>query len=331
MSGTEFAREPSAPLTSAGLSASADPVAPGGLANILAATRMLLGAWDATLNQWSSPAPAGPVRAPAHALEAQARRRTGGAGAQAALSVQLLDGLQIWVGPVQVTDLPRGKARALLVYLLLHRRRPTSRARLCHLFWPEAQAAAARNNLHVILHRVRRQLHGPGLLVHGDEGYQIVTAGEVWIDVEQFEQQAGAGEQADAAGLVAQALAHYEVAAALYRTDLVDDDEREPTLLAHAQALRDRLNQVLERLSCLREARGDLHGCLRTSLRHLGLDACNEAAHRRLMRCYARLGQPQLAERQYRDCSRILALRLGLAPCEETRSLFRQISERRAV
>jgi DNA-binding SARP family transcriptional activator len=343
------------------LSSATDLAAPGGLANILAATRMLLGAWDATLNQWGSPAPPGPVLTPEQALEAQATRRaappaSNGAdstarhaaanagnppaqghmqastiAAQATLSVQMLDGLQIWVGSAQVLDLPRGKARALLMYLLLHRRRPTSRARLCSLFWPDADAASARNNLNVILHRVRRQLHDPDLLLHSDDGYQIATVGDAWIDVEQFELQASLGEQADTAGLTAQAIAHYEVAATLYRTDLVDESEHERVLIAHSQLLRDRLNQVVGRLSGLRENRSDLHGCLRTTQRHLGLDECNEAAHRRLMRCYARLGQPQLAERQYRQCLTTLRRQLGLNPDAETTELYRRITRREAV
>lgn len=348
---------PTGPLTAATLSPAPDLAAPGGLANILAATRMLLGAWDATLNQWGTATAPGPVLTPEQALQAQALRRSGlpaangadaasdhppetagppaqttAAGAtQATLSVQMLDGLQIWVGSSQVLDLPRGKARALLMFLLLHRRRPTSRARLCSLFWPEADAAAARNNLNVILHRVRRQLHDPDLLQHSDDGYQLVTAGEFWLDVEQFELQAGLGEQADTAGLTAQAIAHYEVASTLYRTDLVDESEHERVLVARSQLLRDRLNQVLGRLSELREDRSDLHGCLRTTQRHLGLDECNEAAHRRLMRCYARLGQPQLAERQYQQCRATLRRQLGLNPDAETTELYRRITRREAV
>ena len=350
---------PTGPLTATALSPASDLAAPGGLANILAATRLLLGAWDATLNQWGSTATSGPVLTPEQALQAQALRRAAlpasdGAdaafrhapdaasppaqahaqaapAAQATLSVQMLDGLQIWVGSSQVLDLPRGKARALLMYLLLHRRRPTSRARLCTLFWPEADAAAARNNLNVILHRVRRQLHDPGLLQCSDDGYQIVTAGEIWLDVEQFELQANLGEQADIAGLTAQAIAHYEVAATLYRTDLVDESEHERVLIARSQLLRDQLNQVLGRLSGLREDRSDLHGCLRTTQRHLGLDECNEAAHRRLMRCYARLGQPQLAERQYRQCVATLRRQLGLNPDAETTELYRRITRRESI
>jgi DNA-binding SARP family transcriptional activator len=64
------------------------------------------------------------------------------------------------------------------------------------------------------------------------------------------------------------------------------------------------------------------------ALRHLGLDECNEAAHRRLMRCYASLGQIQLAERQYGACVRVLREQLGLPPDTETTLLYRRIAGR---
>lgn len=290
-----------------------------GLAHMLNATRLLLGAWDATLSNWDSTS-TGPPPLP-----------TDPAACTATLSVQMLDGFQMWVDARPVQGLPHGKARALLIFLLLNRRRPLSRARLCSLFWPEAEPGAARNSLHVTLHRLRQHLHEPTLLHHGDDGYQIRTAGEAWIDAEQFALHAEMAEQEDCAGHAQEAMTHYELAAMLYRTDLVDGHEADPALMAHSQALRDRLNQVLERLSCLREERGDWHGCLRVTLRHLELDECNEAAHRRLMRCYARLGQPRLAERQYRSCEHVLARLLGLQPSDATRVLFRQITARQGV
>ena len=77
----------------------------------------------------------------------------------------------------------------------------------------------------------------------------------------------------------------------------------------------------------LGEAREDLHGCLRVSLRHLGIDPCNEQAHRRLMRCYARLGQVQLAERQFRTCVDTLRRQLGVTPQAETIELHRRIGQ----
>lgn len=325
---------------------------PGSLAEMLAATRLLLGAWDATLHHWSAPTPLpttpatvavasadpGAADDALHVLhQASTVAASDTLAAMPSLSVQLLDGLQLSIGQAgteveSVPTLPRGKARAVLLYLLLHRRRPTSRDRLCSLFWPDSDPGAARNNLHVTLHRLRRHFRDMGhadWLHHTPEGYQLLPQGELWLDAEHFSLHAQQGERAEQSGDVPAAILHYELAAALYRSHLVEDSEREPVLRALSQGLRDQLNLVLERLSTLREAHGQVHACLRVAQRHLQLDDCNEAAHRRLMRGYARLGQPRLAEQQYRACVQALLLRLGLPPTEETRALFREISERR--
>lgn len=313
------------------------------LTAMLSMTRSLLEAWnhtllhgrpapppDAAADPTPTPAPL-PAMAEPPASAAPDAMHPPAAGADRPISVQLLDSVQIWIGARQVERLPHGKARALLILLLLNRRRPLTRTRLCGLLWPDADPAAARNNLNVHLHRVRHALPDPGLLQHVAEGYQILAQDTVWIDVEQFELYASRGERADAAGQPAQAITHYEIAAALYRTHLVDDSETEPALVLASQRLRDRLNLVLERLSCLREARGDLHGCLRATQRHLALDECNETAHRRLMRCYGRLDQPQLAERQYRQCLGALRRQLDQPPGAETTALYRRITRRETV
>ena len=245
-----------------------------------------------------------------------------------ALTVKMLDGFRVWQGTEPLTALPHGRVRALLKLLLLQRRRPISRARLAALLWPEADADSARNNLHVALHRLRRALGNAAKLHLGDEGYQLVTPGEAWLDTEQFVRHAEVGVQEERAGRASQAIAQYEAALALYYRDLLEEGEWECSLAAEAQALRDRLSEVLERFSSLREQRADWHGCLRTTQRHLQLDECNEAAHRRLMRCYSMLGQVQIAERQYRNCVSRLRQQFGICPSDETTALYRRIATR---
>lgn len=304
--------------------------APQRLQELLMTAQLVLGACQAVLARRRPDDASGPPPAVTAVITARAPTPLPALrpSDDALLCVQLLDGLRIWSGPAPLQDLPHGKARAVLVHLLLHRQRAVSRQRLCALFWPEAEPTAARNNLNVTLHRLRRLLPSAAMLQHGDEGYRIAPPGGLWIDVEEFERYASQGEQAEQLGHAVAARAAYEIAAAVYRADLVDESEREPVLQARSQCLRDRLNQVLERLTVLCEVQGDIHGSLRAAQRHLALDECNEGAHRRLMRGYARLGQPQLAETQYRTCERALARRLGLAPAEETRALMRRIGAR---
>ena len=248
-----------------------------------------------------------------------------------ALTVQLLDGFHVWVGMHAVAEPPQGKAASLFKLLVLQRHRPVSRARLCNLYWPEADTASARNNLNVTLHRLRRLLGTAAQIVFRDESYQLLTEGEIWVDAEQFERLAEHGGHEEGRIRLDAAIEAYEAAAQLYQSDLVPEIGADGALSPLAQALRDRLNQVLTRAAALRENSGDAHGCLRMALRCLALDECNEAAHRQLMRCYARLGQPLEVERQYRRCVSVLRLQLGLGPSDETTAQYRRLAERVAA
>lgn len=250
---------------------------------------------------------------------------------QLAIGVQLLDGFRLWVAGQPVTDLPHGKAASLFKLLVLHRGRPVARSRLCSLYWPDADAASARNNLNVSMTRLRRLLGSAAQICFADEAYQLLVPGPVWVDAEHFEQLAEHGACAEGRIQLDEAQAAYAEAARLYLSDLVPDIGGDAALGTRAQQLRDRLHQVLARLAALRESSGDWHGCVRPALRALELDECNEAAHRQLMRCYARLDQPLEVERQYRRCVSVLRALLGMHPSEETTAQYRKLAVRLAA
>jgi predicted ATPase len=128
-----------------------------------------------------------------------------------------------------------------------------------------------------------------------------------------------------------QCLAVLEEAAALYEGDFLqgfglrDTVEFDDWQFFQAEWLRRQLASALERL-----ARGHaVHGNIETALTHarrwLALDPLYEPAHRQLMELYTAAGQRTAAQRQYRECVRILDEELGLAPAEETTALYEQI------
>ena len=293
------------------------PIAAQPTRRSLPALSMPAGAEDTALERSYS--------ATAAAYHPQRRAATPVAGSPA-LAVQMLDGFHIWAGTEPLHTLPHGKARTLLKLLLLQRRRALPRARLCAMLWPDAEPESARNNLHVTLHRLRRGLSNACEVRHNDEGYQLAPPGELWLDTEQFMLHAEMGRREEAAGRGGNAANQYEAALALYESDLLHEDEFEACLAAEAQALRDTLSEVLERLSVLIEHDADWHAGLRIALRHLRLDPCNERAHQRLMMCYSRLGQRSLANRQYRSCVSHLRRHLGVCPSGETTALYRSIA-----
>jgi DNA-binding SARP family transcriptional activator len=63
----------------------------------------------------------------------------------------------------------------------------------------------------------------------------------------------------------------------------------------------------------------------------LAVDACREEAHRRLMRCYSRQGQPYLALRQYHLCVETLKKELDVTPAATTTRLYERIRHRERV
>jgi DNA-binding SARP family transcriptional activator len=77
--------------------------------------------------------------------------------------------------------------------------------------------------------------------------------------------------------------------------------------------------------------REDYAACTVACKAILAVEPCNEETHRRLMRCYERLGQTHLALRQYHFCVDSLSRELNLPPSLETLELFRQIRNRYAV
>lgn len=63
----------------------------------------------------------------------------------------------------------------------------------------------------------------------------------------------------------------------------------------------------------------------------MAVEPFREAAHRELMRCYARQGQQHLALRQFLDCEAALQAALETRPEPQTLELYEQIRRREPV
>ena len=88
---------------------------------------------------------------------------------------------------------------------------------------------------------------------------------------------------------------------------------------------------ALDRLGALHLDSGNYVGCVAVCLKLLAHDSCREDAHCRLMRCYSRQGQVQLAVRQYHSCTAALRTELDVAPALATTELFYRLRRREAI
>ena len=228
-----------------------------------------------------------------------------------------------------------GRGRAVFEYLIVNHHSKVRRDRLMSMFWPEASADAARNSLNVAIHGLRQSLRAAvgdtAVVIHQDQGYFIDPALAIWVDVEVFEEQLKAAQQHLASAELVKAEEAFESATWLYQGEFLADDPYEEWAIVTREHLRLCYLDALDRLGALRLSSGDYPGCVAVCLKLLACDSCREDAHCRLMRCYSRQGQVQLALRQYHSCAVTLRTELDVAPAPATTELFDRLRRREVI
>lgn len=245
------------------------------------------------------------------------------------MSVRLLGAVDVRLDGHAVEHWHGNLGRTALAYVLLQRRRVPP-DELAAALWPDVPASTARNRLHVALHRLRADLAAVDprpVLVH-EQGYTVDPLLRLDLDTDRFEHHAGQGDDALRGGSSHEALTAYLAAVDCYGGELLAGERDDEWALLAREHYRVRLLDLLGKAAQLAF---DLdRPALTVDLGHrlLALDFCREDLHRLLMRAYARLGQPQLALRQYQTCVRQLRLEFGLDPAPATVELFGQVRAR---
>jgi DNA-binding SARP family transcriptional activator len=256
-------------------------------------------------------------------------------GAAPVLAAYVLGPFRALLNDQAIEDGPNCRGKAIFKYLLLNRKHPVARGSLMERFWPEAEPEAARNSLNVAMHRLRRALGRDGFafVLFSDGHYRLNPKLVVSTDADAFLAHAARASDLERDEDLDGAVREYTACVALYQGELLAEDRHDydEWLLPLRQQLRDRYLHVLDRLGRIHFERRDVPSCTTTCGKMLAVDACNEGAHRMLMRCYARLGQPQLAQRQYQTCIQALNRELGIPASPETTELYRQIVRRDTV
>ncbi|MFG2123547.1 BTAD domain-containing putative transcriptional regulator [Streptomyces sp. NPDC048710] len=238
--------------------------------------------------------------------------------------IRLLGGFAVAVGdrPVAAGAWRLRKARSLLKLLCLSPGHRMHRERLYDLLWPDLDPASAANNLHQVLHAVRRALASTGtpgdVLVLRDDMVVLAPDGGVRIDLDAFEQAArrasGVGGAAD-----------YRAALALADAGLLPEDRYEPwaseaaeALEARRAALRLGLGEALEHDHQTAEALDVLRALI-------AQDPLHEPGHRALMRVLAEAGRRREALADFEQLRDALRHETGADPDPQTRRLYREL------
>ncbi len=218
--------------------------------------------------------------------------------------------------------------KALLAYLLLHRRLSHPREVLADVFWGNESEDRARSCLTTALWRLRRVVDadssGSSFLRSVSGNISLDPSAQYWLDVDCFEQAAHQVLRQPFASVAPALITRLEEVLRLYRGDLLEgfyDD----WALAEREHLRLKYHDSLAYLVAYHKHHGAWEESLSAAERLLQNDAVREDIHREVMELYARTGRRSRALRQYELCRAILAREFGAAPMEETEALRERV------
>lgn len=255
----------------------------------------------------------------------------------ARLAVSLIGPIRVTLDAQPVASFGYDKVRALVAYLAVESSRPHERDTLAALLWPGDPPGVARKYLRTALATLRQAIGDatamPPFLLITRDALQFNPAGDYELDVASFSALLTDVEHhAHAHGSLCDVCkAKLAQAAELYRGEFLHQVSVpgsmswEEWALLLRERLRGQMLDALAQLSAYHESRQQDDLARRYAWRALALEPWDEAAHRSLMRIFARNGQRADALAQFERCRRVLAAELGVEPAAETTALYERL------
>ncbi len=250
---------------------------------------------------------------------------------QETVRVWLLGGFKVSVGPrtIQGDAWRLKKAVALIKLLALASDHRLHREQAMDVLWPDSGRRAASNNLRQALHAARRALasdpsEGSRYLWSEDESLVLCAEGQLWVDVDAFEEAAATARRA-------REPATYRATLDLYGGDLLPEDRYEGWAESRREELRRLYITLLVELAGFYEERDEHWLAIEALRKATAKEPTLEEAHASIMRLHALSGRPEQALSQYERLRDALSRELGTQPGATTRRLRDEIAAGRLL
>ncbi|MGH3248518.1 MAG: AfsR/SARP family transcriptional regulator [Trebonia sp.] len=242
------------------------------------------------------------------------------------LCVRALGNAAVELGGTALTAADWGYAKPRELLFLLITSPPLTRERLRAALWPELSSKQLGNALHTALRELRRALGDPDWIVYAAGHYGVNRDRAFDCDVDTFESSLAAAGRARPASA---GLPDLRRAVAAYGGDfLAGMTTTGEWARTRREELRRRFETALLATGRLHMAAGNHQAAVTAFRRAIEHEPLNESAHRELMTCWARLGEPARAVRHYADLAGRLREQVGVSPAPETTALADRLSGR---
>ncbi|QJR35784.1 BTAD domain-containing putative transcriptional regulator [Gemmatimonas groenlandica] len=245
--------------------------------------------------------------------------------------VQLLGRFTLWRDGVELPSrqLPSGKVRELLAYLLVHD--VVTKEEIGLELWPEASTAQLRNVFHVTAHHVRRHL-GEQPFVSFDRGrYRVLREPgadvRLTCDTDELRVLQQEVQSAVKRRLVvdAEVLDRWALVLASCDGDFLSGDTGDGWMVTAQDRLRVQWADAADGLVQLARIGGRHHELLALCELLVRRDPYRESAHRAYMESLAALGERARALAHYESFSAMLQREFGASPSVETRRVVERL------
>jgi DNA-binding SARP family transcriptional activator len=221
-------------------------------------------------------------------------------------------------------DWPRRSAKTLTKLLAAHPAHSMHREQIIDVLWPEVDVESALNSFSKALHAARRAFE-PSLERRKDSSYLRLADSVLALNTKRVVIDADVFESLAANAMQSGQVSAYQAALAAYSGELLPEDRYERWCAERRNALAELHVRILVGLAEVYERRGACNEAADRLREAIKEDPTREAAHRQLMRLYARMGTPDQSVRQFHACQEVLRRELDLEPQAETVALYQAI------
>lgn len=223
--------------------------------------------------------------------------------------------------PLDTENKGSRKPLELLKTLITFGGRNVPEDQLSATLWPDTDGDAARLNLKVNIHRLRKLL--PEDAVMWSEGKLSLNASRVWVDLWTLERELTHLDQLSAVSFRLESLSILDRVFNLYRGGFLLENNA-PWVLAMRERLRNKILRIVTRVA-ESLSQHDSVEAIPLYEKAIDLDPLREALYQGLIRCYLKLQQPAEGLRIYRHCRDMLKRELGVPPSMATEALYQAL------
>ena len=236
---------------------------------------------------------------------------------------------RVFVNNTLIEKWPSKKGKSIFAYLLLNHRKKIFRDVLMDIFWKKSCPDSARNCLNVYMHRLRRVLEeidpNNEYILFKDECYYLNPLIKIKLDIEEFRKAWRNAQSIEHEKNLSAAVSEYQQAAEIYNGEFLEEEIYEDWSSLDRENLKEIFLVILDKISENFMHTAKYNEAIIVCEGILKKDNCREDIYRRLMTCYAYLGQRSKALKLYHKCSKMLKAELEAEPTSITVELFKKI------